>query len=187
MNDIIVALPIADDIVEPRPNPSAKMADDGTNIAYLYNGTDISEWPVTAWIVGTWDESTGEPLGAITSDYFDWIRPIGNDGGVATGVLRPIETHLAGNLLKESGYAVGLRERMKFRAKVLALVLLVYHPTLIIVAIICSKLKPLDFRLPGSLGKTTLQSGNCGFSLKEFNPTYAFFPLLLSIFLNKEK
>jgi hypothetical protein len=60
--------------------------------------------------------------------------------GVATGVLRPIETHLAGNLLNESGYAVGLRERMKFRAKVLALVLLVYHPTLIIVAIICSLL-----------------------------------------------
>ena len=60
--------------------------------------------------------------------------------GVATGVLRPIETHLAGNLLNESGYAVGLRERMKFRAIVLALVLLVYHPTLIIVAIICSLL-----------------------------------------------
>ena len=60
--------------------------------------------------------------------------------GVATGVLRPIETHLAGNLLIGEGNSVGLRERMKFRAKVLALVLLVYHPTLIFVAIICALL-----------------------------------------------
>ena len=60
--------------------------------------------------------------------------------GVATGILRPIETHLAGNLLIGEGNSVGLRERMKFRAKVLALVLLVYHPTLIFVAIICALL-----------------------------------------------
>ena len=60
--------------------------------------------------------------------------------GVATGVLRPIETHLAGNLLIGEGNSVGLRERMKFRSKVLALVLLVYHPTLIFVAIICALL-----------------------------------------------
>mgnify|MGYP001337990359 CR=1 FL=1 len=58
--------------------------------------------------------------------------------GITLGVLRPIETHLAGNLLMGSGNAVGLRERMKFRAIVLALPLLVYHPTLIFAAIICS-------------------------------------------------
>jgi hypothetical protein len=58
--------------------------------------------------------------------------------GITLGVLRPIETHLAGNLLMGEGGAVGLRERMKFRAQVLALILLVYQPILIIVAIICT-------------------------------------------------
>jgi hypothetical protein len=58
--------------------------------------------------------------------------------GITLGVLRPVEAHLAGNLLEGGGDSVGLRERMKFRAKVLALVLLVYHPALIFAAILCS-------------------------------------------------
>ena len=86
--DYIITIPIADDVWTdevPRPQPSVLMATNGIDNAYLT--TNNTGWPVSMLQVGAWDEYTGEPLGAIDSAYTDWIRPLGNDAGVATGHL----------------------------------------------------------------------------------------------------
>jgi hypothetical protein len=86
--DYIITIPIADDVWTeevPRPQPSALMATNATDNAYLT--TNNTGWPVSMVQVGSWDEYTGEPMSVITSDYADWIRPLGNDDGVATGFL----------------------------------------------------------------------------------------------------
>jgi len=57
--------------------------------------------------------------------------------GTTTGVLRPLEVHLAGQYLEgESG--IGVRERMKFRAKCVAIPILTVPQLIIPIAIICS-------------------------------------------------
>ena len=107
--DIIVSLPAADaiwDELNPQPQPSVLMAeyDDSTpKQAYLYTADDITAWPVSAYIVGAWDRATGlqigqtydtdgttvigTPTNPVTSDYTQFVRPLGNDQGRATGPL----------------------------------------------------------------------------------------------------
>ena len=86
--DYIITIPIADDVWTdevPRPQPSVLMNTNGIQNAYLTTTTE--GWPVSRDIVGMWDEYSGEPLGAIAAAYNDWIRPLGNDNGMATGFL----------------------------------------------------------------------------------------------------
>ncbi len=107
--DIIVKLLAADavwDELNPQPQPSTLMAEfnDGTDQqAYLYTGADITDWPPSASIVGAWDRQTGlqegqyydvdgttvlgTPTYPVTADYTDYVRPLGNDNGRATGLL----------------------------------------------------------------------------------------------------
>ena len=94
MSDFIIAVSIADTVWDedpesgtynPQPQPSVEMARNATHVAYL-SGTDTG-WPVSSVIVGEWAVATGEPLRAITSAYTDWIRPLGNVSGAATGPL----------------------------------------------------------------------------------------------------
>jgi len=62
------------------------MAEEGLERAYLCSDTDMADWPGTARLVGAWGDE-GEPLTTITSDYEAWIRPLGNEAGMATGNL----------------------------------------------------------------------------------------------------
>jgi hypothetical protein len=86
--DYIITIPIADDVwtdEAPRPEPSVLMASNGTDNAYLTTNPD--GWPVSMVQVGSWDEYTGEPMSPISSAYTGWIRPLGNEDGMATGFL----------------------------------------------------------------------------------------------------
>jgi hypothetical protein len=89
MTDTVISVLIADaqwDELNPQPQPSSKMAENATHIAYLSHSS--ADWSgVTHTVVGQWDEDTGEPLSAITNDYQDWVRKFGNSDGVATGAL----------------------------------------------------------------------------------------------------
>lgn len=107
--DYIIALTAADDDLfdenTPRPSPSALMAEynDGVAKRAYLTTTDIGDWPVSAYIVGAWDtdqrglqqgeyydendDIQGAPVHSLHADYFDHIRPLGNDAGRATGLL----------------------------------------------------------------------------------------------------
>lgn len=90
MTDKIITITIVDDDLfdeeNPRPSPSVLMAENATERAYLTHSS--ADWSgVTHDVVGEWDETTGEPLGLIGLAYADWIRPFGNEDGVATGNL----------------------------------------------------------------------------------------------------
>jgi hypothetical protein len=103
MDYIISILATTDDLYDednPRPGPSVLMAENLTHRAYLYSG-DSPAWPDST-IVGSWDADTGlqegqsydaqgdvigTPTYPVTADYTDWIRPLGNDSGRATGLL----------------------------------------------------------------------------------------------------
>jgi hypothetical protein len=89
MTDKIITLAIADDTwteENPRPAPSVLMAENATDRAYLTHSS--ADWSgVTHEVVGEWEEQTGAPLMPVGLAYQDWIRPFGNDAGVATGEL----------------------------------------------------------------------------------------------------
>ncbi len=96
-----------DNTDNPAPAPSVlfKQYNDGINReAYLYNGTDVTDW-ASARVIGAWDEATGlqdgqtydednnvigTPKYLVHPDYADYIRPFENDDGVATGALDSI-------------------------------------------------------------------------------------------------
>ena len=88
----------------PFPPQTALIAVNGTDEAYLVGEGGIADWDaLTAVIVGSWDSVTGlqegqsfdvdgttvigTPTFPVTADYADWIRPLGNDDGRATGLL----------------------------------------------------------------------------------------------------
>jgi len=107
--DTIIALNASEaiwDDLNPQPAQSVKMAayNDGVDKeAYLAANSDIADWPASAYIVGAWDDATGlqagetydpntgdvigSPLFPVQSDYADYIRPLGNQAGRATGLL----------------------------------------------------------------------------------------------------
>ena len=108
--DTIVALPAIDaqwDDLNPQPAQSVLMDayNDGIDKqAYLVANYNAPDWPISTYIVGAWDRSTGlqegqsydidgttvigTPTHPLQSDYFDYIRPLGNnDNGSATGEL----------------------------------------------------------------------------------------------------
>lgn len=110
MTDFIIALPTADAIwteESPRPMPSDLMSEwtDGIDKqAYLVPNFNAPDWPGSTYIVGAWNRQTGLQQGqsyddqeppnvigtpdhALSSDYVDFIRPLGNDNRIATGVL----------------------------------------------------------------------------------------------------
>ena len=105
MSDFILSIPVAD-LPAVNPQPAVLMAeyDDGTpKQAYLYTAADISAWPVSAYVVGAWDRDTGlqtgqsydvdgitvigTPTYPVASDYTQYVRPLGNEAGRATGLL----------------------------------------------------------------------------------------------------
>lgn len=110
MNDFIVKIPSStDDLFDdenPRPSPSVlvnEYDDEGTPTrAYLYSGDDPASWGGDAGLVGAWDASTGlqagqsydengdivgTPTYVVDADYWEKIRPLGNNEGRATGHL----------------------------------------------------------------------------------------------------
>lgn len=95
MKDLIMVLP--EGIASPQP--SVEMARYEGKVAYL--SADI-EWSENAYIVGSWDSETGlrygqtydaeggvigTPEHAIHPDYLEFINPLGNRAGQATGHL----------------------------------------------------------------------------------------------------
>lgn len=87
--DKIITIAIVDDVwtdENSRPAPSVLMAENATDRAYLSHSN--ADWSgVTHTVVGEWDEITGAPAGPIDLAYQDWIRPFGNEDGIATGNL----------------------------------------------------------------------------------------------------
>ena len=91
----------------PQPQPSVEIAqynDGADKIAYLYNtATGADDWPPSALVLGAWNEDDGLQFGQyfdtdgetvlgtvvfpIQANYEAYIRPLGNDNGIATGNL----------------------------------------------------------------------------------------------------
>ena len=92
-------------LYNPQPPQSVLIATDVTNSAYLVGEAGFTDWDaLTSTIVGSWDSSTGlqegesydtneppnvigTPTHPVTIDYATWIRPLGNESGIATGLL----------------------------------------------------------------------------------------------------
>ena len=88
----------------PIPPQSAEIAVNGNDYAYLVGEGGFTDWDALGAIVGSWDDDTGlqtgqsydtqeppqvigTPTFPVTADYTDWIRPLGNEDGRATGLL----------------------------------------------------------------------------------------------------
>jgi hypothetical protein len=105
MTDFIIQLPVANIPVE-LPTSAVEIGRYQTFAAYLWNGTDPSVWPTQKVVLGAWDESTGLQAGQsyavdgvtvvgtpsypVNPNYWTYIRPLGNDGKVATDQLDSI-------------------------------------------------------------------------------------------------
>ena len=104
--EIDAATDDAFDDVNPRPSPSVLVAEYNDQRCYLYSADDVTAWP-SVTILGAWDRSTGlqagqsystdspaviqgTPTHPIQSNYWDYVRPLGNDTGRATGPLRTL-------------------------------------------------------------------------------------------------
>jgi hypothetical protein len=110
---------------DPRPSPAVLVAEynDGFDQrCYLYTSDDadpLPDWPASAAVLAAWsltglqfgetyndDEPPlviGSPVFPIQQNYWDYVRPLGNDAGRATGPLRTLRW--AGH--PEVRYAVG--------------------------------------------------------------------------------
>lgn len=93
------------DELNPQPPQSVQIASNATESAYLVGSGGFADWDaLTSTLVGSWDSTTGlqegesydeseppvvvgTPTYPVTADYADWIRPLGNDAGRATGIL----------------------------------------------------------------------------------------------------
>ena len=87
------------------PPQSVQIASNASESAYLVGSGGFAAWEaLTSTMVGSWDSETGlqegqtysadspsgivgTPTHPVTADYADWIRPLGNDAGRATGLL----------------------------------------------------------------------------------------------------
>lgn len=106
--DRIYGIPTADtawDDLNPQPPQSVLIATNATESAYLVGSGGFSGWDalVSAYIIGSWDHVTGlqegqsydidgitvigAPAHPVTADYEEWVRPLGNESGRATGLL----------------------------------------------------------------------------------------------------
>jgi hypothetical protein len=107
MSDFYITLLTAD-IPDPIPPQSVLVTEYGLNSCYLYtSATDpLPDWPVGTSILAAWEDTglqtgetydtqdppqvVGSPTYPIQSDYWDFVRPLGNEVGRATGPLRTL-------------------------------------------------------------------------------------------------
>jgi len=107
--DRIYGIPTASaqwDELNPQPNQTVLIATNATESAFLVGSGGFAEWDAlgTAYLIGSWDSETGlqegqswddseppvvvgTPTHPATADYLEWIRPLGNEEGRATGLL----------------------------------------------------------------------------------------------------
>jgi len=88
-------------IPDPIPPQTALAATNGADYAYLVGEGGFTEWDAIGTIVGSWSQATGlqegesfdgetvigTPTHPITADFLDWIQPLGNIEGRATGFI----------------------------------------------------------------------------------------------------
>ena len=93
------------DELNPQPPQTVLIATNATESAFLVGPGGFAEWDALAsTLVGSWDSDSGlqegqsyddsdppvvvgTPTHPATVDYLEWIRPIGNEEGRATGIL----------------------------------------------------------------------------------------------------
>ena len=107
-DDLIISIPDAN-IPNPLPRPSVVMGtyNNGVPTTAFLTNTDISDWPIEAYVIQAWDNNQrkgkgylqkgqtfgvgdvveGTPDQPLNSEYFEFLRPLGNESGVATGFL----------------------------------------------------------------------------------------------------